>query len=137
MTPNEFRKIALGFDGAVEKAHMGHPDFRAANGKIFATLHTDRKHGMVKLTLDQQRRFVADCPDAFSPAAGAWGLAGATIVTLAAIESETLGEAMTAAWGNLQQVVISRPSSVTSRKSSVTRRQSSVSRRRRRRSSNS
>ena len=34
MTPNQFRKIALGFDGAVEASHMNHPDFRAANGKI-------------------------------------------------------------------------------------------------------
>ena len=36
-------------EGAVEGAHMGHPDFRA-HGKIFATLHPDLQTGMVKLT---------------------------------------------------------------------------------------
>jgi hypothetical protein len=102
MTPNAFRRIALAFDGAVEKAHMGHPDFRAGNGKIFATLHEDQKHGMVKLTPQQQRRFMGDSPGAFAPAAGAWGLGGATIVTLAAFDAEILGEAMTLAWQNVQ-----------------------------------
>ena len=108
MTANSFRRIALGFDGAVEKAHMGHPDFRAANGKIFATLHADKKHGMVKLTPEQQKRFLADHRDAFAPAAGAWGLGGATVVTLASIDADTLGEAMTEAWKNVSQLVASR-----------------------------
>jgi hypothetical protein len=40
MTPDLFRRIALGLPGAVEGAHMGHPDFRA-NGRIFATLYPD------------------------------------------------------------------------------------------------
>jgi hypothetical protein len=103
MTRNEFRRLALAFEGAVEQSHMGHPDFRA-NGKIFATLHADNAHGMVKLTPDDQRRFVADFPQAFAPAAGAWGRGGSTIVTLAAIDAETLGEAMTLAWNNVASV---------------------------------
>jgi hypothetical protein len=116
MTKTEFRRIALGFDGVVEQAHMGHPDFRAANGKIFATLGApDAAHGMVKLTAPQQQQFVADHPAAFKPAAGAWGLGGATLVTLAEIDAETLGEAMTAAWKNVSQLVSSRKSA--SRKS--------------------
>ena len=112
MTVTQFRRIALEFDGAVEKAHMGHPDFRAPNGKIFATLHADDVHGMVKLTPDQQARFVADHPGAFAPAAGAWGRGGSTLVALAAIDAETLGEAMTLAW---QNAVVSPQSSVISR----------------------
>jgi hypothetical protein len=95
----QFRRIALGFEGAVEQAHMGHPDFRAS-GRIFATLHADDEHGMVKLTPEQQQRFVSGVPAAFAPAAGAWGRGGATIVTLAAVDAETLGEAMTVAWQN-------------------------------------
>jgi hypothetical protein len=109
VTPAAFRRIALGFDGAIEKAHMGHPDFRAANGKIFATLGAiDAAHGMVKLTPDQQKQFVADHPAAFAPVNGAWGLGGATIVTLAKVDAETLGEAMTIAWQNVSQLVASR-----------------------------
>jgi hypothetical protein len=36
MRENDFRRIALGMEGAVEGAHMGHPDFRV-NNRIFAT----------------------------------------------------------------------------------------------------
>ena len=36
-------------EGAVEGAHMGHPDFRV-NARIFATIHPDQQFGMVKLT---------------------------------------------------------------------------------------
>jgi hypothetical protein len=77
MTEKQFRRIALGLDGAIERAHMGHPDFRA-NGRIFATLRGDDKHGMVKLTPEQQKRFVRDVPDAFAPESGAWGRQGCT-----------------------------------------------------------
>ena len=50
MTADDFRRLALGFDGASEGAHMNHPDFRA-NGRIFATLHPDNVRGMVKALL--------------------------------------------------------------------------------------
>jgi hypothetical protein len=100
MTARTFRKIALGMDGAIEAAHMGHPDFRA-NGRIFATLHADDKHGMVKLTAEQQQRFVNDYPDVFAPESGAWGRQGCTRVRLAAAGEEMLGEAMTLAWQNV------------------------------------
>ena len=43
MTADDFRRITLALEGAVEKAHMGHPDFRV-NGRIFAT-STPRKSG--------------------------------------------------------------------------------------------
>jgi len=103
MTPTQFRKIALGFDGAVEASHMNHPDFRAPNGKIFATIHAGSTQGMVKLTPEQQERFIRESPDMFSPAAGAWGRQGATIVQFAAADPELVGEAMTLAWQNLSR----------------------------------
>ena len=96
MTTASFRRIALGMDGAIESAHMGHPDFRA-NGKIFATLQGNDR-GMVKLTPDQQRKFIADYPEAFLPESGAWGRQGCTRVLLAAADAEAVGEAMTLAW---------------------------------------
>ena len=97
MKARDFRRIALGFSGAVENEHMGHPDFRA-NGRIFATLHADMKTGMVKLTPDEQAAFMRAHPGAFAPEAGAWGRSGCTRVILAAVDEETLGEAMTLAW---------------------------------------
>jgi len=107
MTAKDFRRIALGMKDAVESAHMGHPDFRL-NGRIFATLHADMKWGMVKLTPEQQARFVKDAPDAFKPENGAWGLQGCTAVRLDTVDEEMLGEAMTLAWRNSSEKVASR-----------------------------
>jgi hypothetical protein len=97
MKAKDFRRIALGLSGAIEKEHMGHPDFRA-NGRIFATLHADLTSGMVKLTPDEQTTFMRAHPDAFSPEAGAWGRSGCTRVRLDVVDEETLGEAITLAW---------------------------------------
>ena len=98
MTAKDFRRIALGLQGAIEGQHMAHPDFRA-NGRIFATLSSDPGWGcIVKLTLEQQRRFVEEDPETFVAAKGAWGRAGSTMVRLASADGETIGEAMTLAW---------------------------------------
>ena len=100
MTPAGFRRIALALEGAVEQAHRGHPDFRVG-GRIFATLgYPDRKHGMVALTPDQQRSWVRNHAAALAPVEGVWGEQGATLVRLAAVDKEALGEALTLAWQN-------------------------------------
>lgn len=96
---DEFRRIALQMEGAIEGSHMGHPDFRA-NGRIFATLYPDGKSGMVKLTPEQQQEFMHANSATFEPASGAWGRQGCTTVRLDLIEEDTLGQAMTLAWQN-------------------------------------
>jgi hypothetical protein len=100
MTANQFRKIVLGLDGAVEASHMNHPDFRVS-GKIFATIHEGDAQGMVKLTPEQQERFLREHPSFFSPAAGAWGRQGSTIVRFADADPDVVGEAATLAWQNI------------------------------------
>ena len=102
MGPDDFRRMALGMADAVEREHMGHPDFRAPGpaGRIFATIHHGHESGGLMLTPEQQERFLRECPDAFQPAAGAWGRAGATTVRFAAADEETVGEVMTVAWQN-------------------------------------
>lgn len=97
ISADDFRRIALGMKGAIESAHMDHPDFRV-NGRIFATLHADMQWGMVKLTPEEQRRFVKDAPGVFKPENGAWGLQGCTAVRLDRVDEEMLGEALTLAW---------------------------------------
>jgi hypothetical protein len=101
MTPDKFRELALGFPGASESGHMGHPDFRV-NGKIFATLgYPDDKHGMVKLTPAQQGEFVKKNGGIFNPCAGAWGERGATSVLLASAKVASVRSALDAAWRNV------------------------------------
>src|SRR6185503_6718060 len=99
MNAEKFRQIALSMAGAVEGAHMGHPDFRAI-GKIFATLYPDGEHGMIKLTPEQQQDFLVADTKAFAPASGAWGRQGCTTVRLDSVAEDQLGEAMTLAWQN-------------------------------------
>ena len=114
MTTDEFRRLALGFEGAAEGAHMGHPDFRV-DGRIFATLQgADR--GMVKLTPDQQARFVVEHPAIFVEERGAWGRQGCTRVCLSAADSESVGEAMTLAWRNVRKPPVKRPARARTRR---------------------
>ena len=108
MTANQFRKIALSFDGAVEASHMNHPDFRSANGKIFATLNEDNTRGMASLTPEQQADFIARAPDVFVPAAGAWGRGGSTMIALAKADAEMVGEALTLAWQSASAKAVAR-----------------------------
>ena len=113
MTVALFRKIALSMPDAVEKSHMGHPDFRV-NGRIFATLFVPRDQnreggrprrmcGMVKLTPRQQREFVRDFPNVFEQISGGWGVRGATQVRLSGKPSPSrtlLRRAILTAWRN-------------------------------------
>jgi hypothetical protein len=95
----DFRRLALALEGVLESAHMGHPDFRA-HGRIFCTIQHDPQWGALMLTPEQQRRFLRDYPDAFKPAAGAWGASGSTLVHFASIDEEIMGEALTMCWQN-------------------------------------
>ena len=98
-TPEDFRMLALSFPDVEEGSHMGHPDFRTG-GRIFATLGSpDADHGAVALLPEQQEMAMDAEPDAFRPAAGAWGRKGSTLVRLEAV-GDWLGLAMRMAWEN-------------------------------------
>src|SRR5216117_205730 len=101
MTADEFRKMALEIRTSIERSHMHHPDFRV-EGKIFASLGgPDENSGMVKLTPEQQRRFIEKAPKVFKPCSGAWGRQGATNVYLAAANTSTVRAALDAAGTNV------------------------------------
>jgi hypothetical protein len=99
MTAEDFRRLALALDGAIESAHMGHPDFRA-NGRIFATLHADDEWGTVKLTPEEQQELLRTSPGMFVPSTGAWGRKGYTNVRLDASDKATVRSALLLAWEN-------------------------------------
>ena len=90
----------MSFLEAIESAHMHHPDFRVG-GRIFATLgYPNENSAMVKLSPDEQKEFVRSSPGIFTPAKGAWGRQGSTIVHLPAATIDIVREALTAAWRN-------------------------------------
>lgn len=100
MTARDFREIALSFPEAVESSHMSHPDFRVG-GRIFATLgYPDEEWGMIKLTPEEQRRFVQANPALFQPVKGAWGGRGNTNVHLPTAKIDKMREALGVAWRN-------------------------------------
>jgi hypothetical protein len=101
VTADEFRKMALHIPQACEAAHVGHPDFRLG-GKVFASLGApDANWGMVKLTPEEQRVFMAKAPDVFTPCNGAWGKRGYTSVRLASATKTVLRPALEAAAKNV------------------------------------
>lgn len=98
MNANDFRRIALSFQGVEESSHMGQPDFRVG-GRIFATLASQAQgYGNLKLTLEQQAAFVQELPNVFLPVHGGWGRMGMTHVLLAAASEDVLEGALRAAW---------------------------------------
>ena len=99
VTGASFRKMALAMPGAIEGAHMGHADFRAGKaGKIFATLDAEESKGVVMLSPEQQAALVESAPEAFSPASGAWGRRGCTVVALDRATPAAVEMALEAAW---------------------------------------
>jgi hypothetical protein len=97
-TADDFRRLALSFPRAEEGSHMGHADFRVG-GKIFATLGAPGPEwGAVGLLPEQQEDFISLAPEAFKPAAGAWGRGGSTLVKLEAVPEDLLEAALATAW---------------------------------------
>ena len=98
MTPEDFKRIALSFEGTEQGSHMGVVDFRVA-GRIFATLPSKMKgYGNLALSPEQQVAFCAELPKVFIPIDGGWGRAGMTHVALAETNEDLLRGALEAAW---------------------------------------
>jgi hypothetical protein len=100
LSADEFRRLALAMPGATEHSHQKRPDFRVGK-RIFATLgYPDANFAMVKLTPDQQARLASAAPAMVSPAAGAWGAKGSTLVSLGHADEATAASALALAWEN-------------------------------------
>ena len=98
MNADDFRRIALSFEGSEESSHMGSPDFRVG-GRIFATLAAQAQgYGNLMLSPEQQHDFVTEQPDVFLPVPGGWGRMGATHMRLALANEDLLRGALEVAW---------------------------------------
>jgi hypothetical protein len=119
LTPDDFRDLVLAMEGASEGAHMGHPDFRAANGRIFASLHTNDTFGMVILTPEEQRAVMKANPGTFVPSSGAWGRNGCTNVVLEKASKPQVRGAILLAWQTISAKPAARPRKTGTRATSV------------------
>jgi len=98
MTVEDFRRIALSFDGAEESSHMGVPDFRVG-GRIFATLASQNdSFGNLRLTPELQQLLIAESPDVFLPIKGGWGRMGMTHIRLDEASERQMTDALHTAW---------------------------------------
>ena len=116
MTVDQFRELALALEDVEERAHMGHPDFRV-KGRIFASLLADGQRGTVRLGPAEQAALIAEAPDAFAPAAGAWGRQGWTTVMLATADRPRVRGALLLAWEGAAAAALRPRSKSESRKS--------------------
>lgn len=104
MSAAAFRRIALGFEGAREGAHGGHPDFRTAKGKVFASLgYPGPEWAVVMLSPEQQSMLVDSEPETFEPVNGTWGRRGSTKVKLSEVDASTLRSALGMAFRNVTE----------------------------------
>ena len=93
---DDFRRIALSFEGAGEYPHF---DRRAFKARItFATLAADELTANVKFAPDEQALKCAVAPDSFAALDNAWGARGWTRATLATLSEAELKAALEMAW---------------------------------------
>jgi hypothetical protein len=95
-TAKDFRAIALSLEGTTEAPHFDRAAFKVK--RIYATLASDGQSANLMFTPDEQEFKCILAPEAFAPVPNAWGKRGATTVTLAAIKTSELRDALAMAW---------------------------------------
>jgi hypothetical protein len=97
VTIESARIAALSLPETETKSHFNIPDFRI-NNKIFASLHTDKRYMMIKLSPVDQSVFCSWGKGAVFPVPGGWGRSGATFFDLRKIKKAMLYDALACAW---------------------------------------
>jgi hypothetical protein len=98
MTPEDFRRIALGFEGVEEVSHAGLPAFRVAGGRFASLASQAEGYGNLTLTPELQAEFVREAPEIFLPIPGGFGRMGHTHIRLAAANEDIMTGALRTAW---------------------------------------
>jgi hypothetical protein len=92
----DLRRIALSLEGTTEAPHFDRAAFKVAG--IYATLAADGRTANLKLAPDEQEFKCMLAPEAFTPVGGGWGKQGWTTVTLSALGTAELKDALETAW---------------------------------------
>lgn len=90
-------RYALALPEVEQGRHFDIPDFRV-RGKIFCTARPAEPLAMVKLPQALQEAVIALHPHAISPAAGAWGRGGSTLVRTDLAPESLLADLIVSAW---------------------------------------
>jgi hypothetical protein len=91
--------LAKALTGVTEYDHFGSAAFRTKGG-TFVTVWHAKNSANLKLTVEQQRRFVLIDGEGFVEIDNAWGRQGWTTANLQFVDEEALREALELAWAN-------------------------------------
>jgi hypothetical protein len=92
-------ELARGLEGVTEQDHFGSDAFRTPGG-IFATVWHETNTVNLRLTVEQQRRFLMLDGEGFIEIDNAWGRQGWTTANLEFLEREQFWKALETAWEN-------------------------------------
>ena len=99
LTTKRVCEIARALPSVTEYEHFGSDAFRTKGG-TFATVWHAKGSVNLKLTVEQQRRFVLIDGEGFVEIDNAWGRQGWTTATLEFAPDDALREALQLAWSN-------------------------------------
>lgn len=97
MTPEDFAKMAMGFAEATESPHFHKTSFRIRK-KIFATMDSEKRTAVLKLSPETQAHFCGISGGSIYPVKGAWGEKGWTETALEAADKDLLFMALKTAY---------------------------------------
>ena len=98
MTCDQFRKLALSFEGTEENPHFDRAAFKVTGKRIFATLHRKSKTVNLKLSVVDQSVFCDYGQQAVYPVPNKWGLQGWTTIELEKAPRELIQDALETAY---------------------------------------
>jgi YjbR len=99
LTTTRVCEIARALPGVTEYEHFGSDAFRTKGG-TFVTVWRTKNSVNLKLTVEQQRRFVLLDGEGFVEIDNAWGRQGWTTANLEFAPDDAVREALQVAWSN-------------------------------------
>jgi predicted DNA-binding protein (MmcQ/YjbR family) len=97
VTIDTFRKVALSFPEATEKAHFKKTSFRVKE-KIFATYDEAQKRACIRLTEVDQDVFYSADRTIIYPADNKWGKQGWTLIEMKKVQKDLFIDALITAY---------------------------------------
>lgn len=104
MSLEEFKEVALSFQGTLTHPHFDRTAFKVEGKRIFATLHEESESANIILSIPEQEIFCA-MDEAIYPVPNKWGTRGWTTFDLKKTEYSIILDALNSAY---QDVLKSR-----------------------------
>lgn len=111
MTAKHFQELVLSLEDVTMSMHFNKTAFKAANGKIFATVHVESEVATLKLSAIHQSVYCLINNEAIYSVKGKWGLQGWTNFNLQLASDNLVADALKDAYEANIKVVENRKKS--------------------------